>query len=468
MVAARRSTRFVTVMFGALFIFLVALLFRLPNLFFMASVLVAAPLVSYSFASMGLRTVRAERRVPSRLWPGERSEIELRVVNDAKLPKALLLIDEELPAGLDGDEEQPPNCVVPMLWGEPFHYRYPITARVRGRYRLPPVQATAVDTFDLFGAHRAVGPADEVIVYPRTVPLAADTLTGSKLVAAVADHRTHDGTDFRHTREYRPGDDLRRIHWPSTARLGKPIVVEYEEPTSSNLFIVLDASPDAVLGMDRDTTFETGVTLAASLIRHELEHGSAVGLFVDADPPIHMSLTDDRQAMLEFFERLAIVEPNATRPFAEALLLAGELAPSGTRLFAISSAPWPGREPVAAEEVAEPPGPTRAQRVGRFFYELFIGPVAEEEIALDPIMEAFEQGRPAAEGGSLLAAITELGRRRRNVSYAYLDPRGYRGVPADVAPSLGFVGALHSAGASAFSIGRDDVAGGLRHTVRGG
>ncbi|MBI5832902.1 MAG: DUF58 domain-containing protein [Armatimonadetes bacterium] len=466
MLAGRRSTRFVTVMFGALFIFLVALLFRLPNLFFMASVLVAAPVVSYAFASMGLRTVRAERRVPARLWPGERSEIELRVVNDAKLPKALLLIDEELPPGLEGDHEQPPNCVVPMLWGEPFCYRYPITARVRGRYRLPAVQATAVDTFDLFGAHRAVGPADEVIVYPETVQLSADTLTGTKLVAAVSDHRTHDGTDFRHTREYRPGDDLRRIHWPSTARLGKPIVVEYEEPTSSNLFIVLDASPDAVLGTDRDTTFETGVTLAASLIRHELEHGSAVGLFVDADPPILLPLTDDRQALLEFFERLAVVEPNATRPFAETLLAAGELAPAGTRMFAISSAPWPERRHVEAAVESEPEGPTRGQKIGRFLYELFVGPIAEEPaVVADPLMDAFEQGRPPAEGGAVLAALTELARRRRSISLAYLDPRGYRGVPADVVPSMGFIGAAKATGASAFMVARGAVAAGLRHTV---
>ena len=465
MLAARRSTRFVTVMFGALFIFLVALLFRLPNLFFMASVLVAAPAVSYVFASMGLRTVRAERRVPARLWPGERSQIELRVVNDAKLPKALLLIDEELPAGLEGQDDQPPNCVVPMLWGEPFSYTYPVTARVRGRYLLPAVQATAVDTFDLFSAHRAVGPADEVIVYPETVVLSADTLTGTKLVAAVADHRTLDGTDFRHTREYRPGDDLRRIHWPSTARLGKPIVVEYEEPTSSNLFIVLDANPDAVLGLDRDTTFETGVTLAASLIRHELEHGSAVGLFVDADPPIMLPLTDDRQALLEFFERLAIVEPNATRPFGETLLAAGELAPSGTRLFAISAAPWPARQAVAPADAAADDGPTRGDRLKRFLYELFIGPVPVEEVVVEPVMEAFEQGRQPAEGGGVLAALSELARRRRAVSFAYLDPRGYRGVPADVVPAMGFVGSVKSTGASAFVIGRGAIVGGLRHTV---
>ena len=79
MTAAARSPRLATLMFGALFIYLVAVLFHLPVLFFMSAALVLAPLASYWLAAGGLSQIRAERRLPSRLWPDERVEVELRL-----------------------------------------------------------------------------------------------------------------------------------------------------------------------------------------------------------------------------------------------------------------------------------------------------------------------------------------------------------------------------------------------------
>lgn len=416
MLAMRRSPRIVTLICAALFIAISAVPFRLPGLFYMVGVLLAAPLVSYLLAAGGLRAVRAERRVAPRLWPGERTEVELRISNLSRWPKALLLIDEELPDGLTGLPEEPPSCVVPMLWGEPFVYAYPLLAQHRGRYQLPPVRATAVDAFDLFAASRPVGPPDEVIVYPRTVPLEADMLAGARLLARVADQHRADGTDFRHTREYLPGDDLRRIHWPSTARRGTPIVVEYEEPTSSNLFIVLDASPQFVVGAGRETSFETAVTLAASLIRYELEHGHAVGLFVDLDPPIHVPLTDDRQSLIAFFEELAVIEPTSPRRFDRSLLAAAEVAPSNALLFAIGSGP--GSDARAAGDGAVP-------------------------------------------AAGLLAAAGELGRRKVPLAYAYVDPSGFDD-PAAAPPALSFLHSLRLSGAQTLLLDRTNLAASLR------
>lgn len=402
--AAARSPRFATLMFGALFIYFVALLFHLPTLFFMASGLLAAPVVSHFIAAGGLSRIRAERRLPPRLWPDERVEVELRVENQAWLPKCLLLLDEHLPDGLEADPDEPPECVVPMLWSEPFTHRYPLTARRRGVYTLPPVVATAVDTFDLLQARAVVGPADEVLVYPRTLELDAGTLLEAAQAGTLRERRLTEGTEFRGTREYRPGDDLRRIHWPSTARQGKPIVIEYEEPTTSDLFIVLDTAPG--WGEGADSTFETGVTLAASLVRHELERDRAVGLYAAARPPIHHPLCDNRQQLIEFMEALALVAETPEAPFGQALAEVAELVPRGARVLAVTAGPRDGS--------------TQA----------------------------------------LLAGLEGLLRRQLSVAVALLDPRGYPGFSADDAPAV-TAEALKARGVGVFAIRRGELARGL-------
>jgi len=415
MLATRRSPRLVTLMFGALFIYLVALIFHLPTLFFLACCMAVSPVVSYGLAAAGLRTVSAERRVPPRLWPDEQVYVELRILNQAALPKALLLVEESLPEGLRGDPDEPPECVIPMLWGEPFVHRYPLVAEQRGRYLLPPVTARAIDTFDLFQARRAIGPPNEVVVYPRTVELGVATLAGAKLLGQTPDRRTSDGTDFSSTREYRPGDDLRRIHWPSTARLGKPIVVEYEQPTTANLFVVLDAGAAGLVGAGKDNTFETGVTVAASLIHHELDRGSPVGLYVAGAEPVYLPMTGDRSAMLGFLEVLALLEADARASLPSALFAAAELAPRGARLLVVSGQP-----------------------------------------------------RPETGGGELLGALAQVARRRPGLGYAYLDPRGYREVDAAVTPAAGFLQDLKRLGMDVYAVRRGDIARGLAAALGGG
>jgi len=411
MLAAAKSPRFATLMFGALFIYLVAALFHLPTLFFMASGLMAAPIASYFLAAAGLARVRAERRLPPRLWPDERVEIELRIVNQAPLPKCLLLIDEHLPPGLEPDPAEPPNCVVPMLWGEPFVHRYPITARWRGRQRLAPVTATAVDAFDLLQARSVVGPADEVLVYPRTVDLSADVLTGAEENTSALPRHTAEGIDFRGTREYRPGDDLRRIHWRSTARHGKPVVVEYEEPTAADLFLVLDACAAHVWGDGPDNSFETGVTTVASLVRHELNRAAAVGAYLGSEAPVLLPMTDDRHRLRAFYEALALVEADARRSFGRVLEAAAEVAPRHTRVVVVT--------PGAA---------------------------------------------PGGDARETLAGLEALTRRQRNLTCAWLDPRGYPGA-APAGAALGFPAAAKGLGLTVYRIARGEVARGLLRAV---
>lgn len=407
MVSAARYPKVMTLAIGFAFIYFVALLFHLPSLFFMAAALLCAPLVSYLLARAGLQHVEAERRLPERLWPDQQVTVEIRIRNHAVLPKCLLRIDEVPPVGFEPSRNEPPVCVVPMLWSEPYYHRYPITARKRGLYELPSVMVTAVDPLDLFRTRRSVGPSNEVLVYPRVVPLGLLSLHDSRTEGRVEQRpQMIGGSEFRGTREYHPGDDLRRVHWRSTARRGEMIVVEYEEPATADLFVILDVSAGSEVGSGMVTTLETGVTMAASVVAHELDHGNAVGLHLDGDPPRSFALTRDRPELLSFLEALALVRADRERSFESVVASVVPQLPSGVEVMLIST--------------------SRDRRVA--------------------------------------TALADLVRHSHAVAYCYLDPRGYNG--GDEVEDESFLAALAGLGVRVFRIRDGDIVRGLSEPVR--
>jgi uncharacterized protein (DUF58 family) len=79
-------------------------------------------------------------------------------------------------------------------------------------------------------------------------------------------------------REYRPGDAFNRIHWPTTARTSRLMVREFELDPTADVWLVLDLNADVHTGTGLESTEEYAVTATASLARHLLDQGRAVGL----------------------------------------------------------------------------------------------------------------------------------------------------------------------------------------------
>src|SRR5207244_12897818 len=69
-----------------------------------------------------------------------------------------------------------------------------------------------------------------------------------------------------------------RRHWPPTARTTRMMVREFELDPTADVWIVLDLNVDVHAGSGLESTEEYAVTTAASLARHLLDQGRAVGL----------------------------------------------------------------------------------------------------------------------------------------------------------------------------------------------
>lgn len=150
----------------------------------------------------------------------------------------------------------------------------------RGKFKLGPVWVTSGDPFGIFRVSRKLIDGSSVIVYPRTLPLprfgrVPGELPGGSLQGVRVPFSTPNVSSVR---DYQPGDAFNRIHWASTARTRKLMVREFELDPTADVWVVLDLCADVHAGSGLESTLEYGITAAASIVRHLLESGRAVGL----------------------------------------------------------------------------------------------------------------------------------------------------------------------------------------------
>jgi len=133
----------------------------------------------------------------------------------------------------------------------------------RGHLRFVTSTIARPDPFGLFKACHTTPAPDSVLILPRRYPVPRVTMPGTRryqhggvaLATSVGDSE-----EFASLRDYRPGDPLRRIHWKSWARLGKPIVKEYQDEFFIRHALVLDTFTSS----EHSRQFEDAVSVAAS------------------------------------------------------------------------------------------------------------------------------------------------------------------------------------------------------------
>lgn len=214
---------------------------------------------------------------PSRVTIDERALVTMTISNPAGSRSPVLLAEEHLDYSL-GDR---PRFVIPGLSpGTTSHIEYAVRAHARGAHRLGPLGVRVQDPFGLTLRHTSISTHDELLVLPRIVPLTAGRSLGRGLGAegAVPHRVALHGEDDQSIREYRDGDDLRRIHWPATARTGDLMVRQEDRPAKRRAIILLDTRASSHGGSGSSGSLEWAVTMAASAMTHLLQSGFAVHL----------------------------------------------------------------------------------------------------------------------------------------------------------------------------------------------
>lgn len=226
------------------------------------------------------RVAGSRRLTPHRVETGTEARVHLRMDNVSRLPTGLLMLQDHVPYMLG---PRPRFVLDRVEAGGRREVSYRVRSDLRGRFALGPLQLRLSDPFGMCELTRSFSAHDTLTVIPRTEPLppvkpageSAGYGEGRQRALALA------GDDDIIPRAYRHGDDLRRVHWRSTARYGELMVRREEQPQRARCTVLLDTRRTAYEGGGPDSAFEWAVSGAASVLVHMLERGYAVRLLTD-------------------------------------------------------------------------------------------------------------------------------------------------------------------------------------------
>ncbi|MBB2912852.1 uncharacterized protein (DUF58 family) [Streptosporangium becharense] len=274
-----------------------------------AVLIISLPLLAAMVVARTRYRLSCARRLdPPRTEAGGEAVVTLRLENVTRLPTGLLMVEDTVPYALGAR----PRFVLDRIEAQGVReIDYRVRSDLRGRFPIGPLSVQINDPFGLVELTRSFTISDSLVVTPRVVPLPQVRLSGDW--AGGGDSRARNvaaaGDDDVAPREYRQGDDLRRVHWRSTARRGELMVRREEQQWQSRGALLLDTRRSAHWGEGPRSSFETAVSAAASIGVQLAHQGLGLRLVTDqgaehlADGGVSWSLLDT----------LAVVRASAAR-----------------------------------------------------------------------------------------------------------------------------------------------------------
>lgn len=327
--------------------------------------LVALPVLSALLLTLARLELRAQRSVsPAAITAGAGATVVLTLTAGSRLPVIGLLMTDGVPEVLG---EEPRYAVGALPRGTAAAVRYPLAPTLRGRHVLGPVQVRLADPLGLVEVRRELPGLTEVLVRPALVALhglpgqlvdSAET-GGAPAVGGGAPHDLQDSL----VRPYRTGDDLRSVHWRSTARRDELMVRPQEQTRRTGTVVLLDVRAAAHHGAGARSTLERAVSLAASAAAHLGREGRTVRLVTSdgfdlggGGPAL------DQLALLGTVAGASLAGAGEVTGSDELVAVLGSLDLAGAeQLVAASTAGGPGRAVVLG---GDSPGVARLRAAG--------------------------------------------------------------------------------------------------------
>jgi len=231
-------------------------------------VLIILPVLSVLAASRTRYRITWTRAMtPARIQAGHTASVSIQLNNVSRLPTGLLLAEDTVPYSIGSR----PRFILDRI--EPGGSRrlsYPIQPDHRGKFTIGPLHVRVADAFGLAKVGSTAAPPVTLVVTPAVIALPHTALAGSWLGEgdARASTAAAAGEDDVVPRAYRDGDELRRVHWRSTARYGELMVRREEQRWRNRAVLFLDTRLAGHGGRGPASSFEYAVSAAASIGVH--------------------------------------------------------------------------------------------------------------------------------------------------------------------------------------------------------
>ncbi len=254
-----------------------------------------------AFVRLGEIRLEAGRQLrPPRVHAGNASRVELTLRNRQTARTPLLVAVDPFDRG----RRWARFLVAPLRPGEQARAAYRLPTDRRGVFPLGPLELRREDPFGIAAATAEAAPMIELTVYPRIDDIDPLPFTLGQDPMAGGEHATSlgpSGDEFYALREYEIGDDLRRVHWKSTAKLGELMIRQDEMPWQGRATIVLDLRQS----VHTEDSLELAVSAAASIVTASWRQRSLLRL-VTTDGS-DSGFASGRAHMEAILERLALV-----------------------------------------------------------------------------------------------------------------------------------------------------------------
>jgi uncharacterized protein (DUF58 family) len=274
------------------------------------------PLLALLLAARTRRAVKVRRELdPARATVGSEVSVGLHMTGAAMLG-AVRIVDT-VPDAAGPQPSAPPRFTVHRLSRRGGALlTYPLRPVLRGVHSVGPLTASATDPLGLAEFEREITGPDRLLVLPRVVGLrglppavgAGDGTPGAALA-----HQGQGSSDIL-TRPYRYGDELRRVHWRSTARYDELMVRLEERPWRGGMTVLLDRRDAAHRGRGADSSLELAISLAASICAHMIGRGEPVALVTEEGAAL--TLPGAGAGLDPLLDALAALRPSARADLA--------------------------------------------------------------------------------------------------------------------------------------------------------
>lgn len=208
------------------------------------------------------RLAVVRRAEPDRVGRGEPATMTVTVQNSGRLRSANLVAEDRC-GGVSV-----PVPVLRLRPGKDTTARYDVPTTRRGVVPVGPLRVTRRDPLGLVSLSRPYGETVPVWVHPRVHPLNVMPTGAGRSLDGRVDSVPHGSITFDSLREYVVGDELRRVHWRTSARVGELMVRENVDTSLPRLVVLLDnravAHPQRSAGLAE--SFEAACEAAASVL----------------------------------------------------------------------------------------------------------------------------------------------------------------------------------------------------------
>jgi uncharacterized protein (DUF58 family) len=190
-----------------------------------------------------------------------------------------------------------------------------MTPRMRGRHTIGPLELTLTDPFGAVRRRRDVPGSSSLLVLPNYEEITTMP-TGVQRVGIVRNSPlVGQGDEFYALRAYEEGDDLRKIHWPTSMRTGQLVIRQEELLAEPRALIVLDTTAAKHRGRGPASSLEAAVSACAAIGVLAVRRRMRIDVVTPEGPLLNQRTTSADQLL----QALAVVQPSEHPSLAKAL-----------------------------------------------------------------------------------------------------------------------------------------------------